>query len=117
MQDQMEEQTIILKTLLEAWTKQEAYYKKLEAEVGLIKQELQDVKEECQAVKDELRRIKQEMADGMQPLPLYRTVLGCLMPTLYILRQLVTQVMCRRSRPLTPRCLILPHAVLHNRHL
>src|SRR5258706_1380531 len=52
MQDQMEEQTIMLKTLLEAWTKQEAYHKTLEAEVGLIKQELQAVKEECQAVKD-----------------------------------------------------------------
>lgn len=68
MQDQMEEQTIILKTLLEAWTKQEAYHKKVEAEVGLIKQELQAVKEECQAVKDELRRTKQEMADGIATL-------------------------------------------------
>ncbi|KAH8594226.1 hypothetical protein B0O99DRAFT_742126 [Bisporella sp. PMI_857] len=65
MQDQMQKQTIILKTLLEAWTKQEAYHKTLEAEVSLIKQELQAVKEECQAVKDELRSTKQEMADAI----------------------------------------------------
>lgn len=40
MHDQMEEQTSILKNLLKAWMKQEAYNKTLEAEVGLIKQEL-----------------------------------------------------------------------------
>jgi hypothetical protein len=50
MYNQMEEQTIILKRLLEAWTKQEAHNKTLEVEFGLIKQELQAVKEECQAV-------------------------------------------------------------------
>ncbi len=58
MQDQMEEQTRILKTLLEAWTRQEAHNKTLKAEIGLIKQELQAVKEECQATKDELFKTK-----------------------------------------------------------
>ncbi|KFY90784.1 hypothetical protein V500_04954 [Pseudogymnoascus sp. VKM F-4518 (FW-2643)] len=57
----MEEQTSILKTLLEAWMKQEAHNKTLEAEVGLIKQELQAVKEECQAVKDELHAAKEQL--------------------------------------------------------
>jgi hypothetical protein len=33
----MEEQPSILKSLLKAWTKQEAYNNILEAEVGLIK--------------------------------------------------------------------------------
>ena len=61
MQDQMEEQTSILKNLLEAWMKQEAHNKTLEAEVGLIKQELQAVKEECQAVKDELHAAKEQL--------------------------------------------------------
>jgi hypothetical protein len=86
----MEEQTIILKTLLEAWTKQEAYYKKVEAEVSLIKQELQVVKEECQAVKDELRRTKQEMADSIATLAsaqssprLSYADIACILPTSY----------------------------------
>jgi hypothetical protein len=41
MQGRMEEQSSILKTLLNTWMKQEVHNKKLEAEVGLIKQELQ----------------------------------------------------------------------------
>ncbi len=61
MHDQMEEQTSILKKLLEAWMKQEAHNKTLEAEFSLIKQELQAVKEECQAVKDELHATKEQL--------------------------------------------------------
>lgn len=61
MQDQMEEQTSILKNLLEAWMKQDAHNKALEAEVVLIKHELQAVKEECQVVKDELHAAKEQL--------------------------------------------------------
>jgi len=76
MQDQMQEQTSILKTLLGAWIKQEAYNKTLEAEVGLIKQELQAVKE-----------------IASQPLSPYRAALGCRMLMLYAPRRSVIQAM------------------------
>ncbi|KFY79074.1 hypothetical protein V499_01884 [Pseudogymnoascus sp. VKM F-103] len=59
LQEQMNEQTGILKIILEAWTKQEAHNKAMKAEL---------VKDELQAVKDELNRTKQEMVEGMAAL-------------------------------------------------
>ena len=61
LQEQMNEQTGILKIILEAWTKQEAHNKAMKAELGRVKDELQ-------AVKDELNRTKQEMVEGMAAL-------------------------------------------------
>jgi hypothetical protein len=63
LQEQMHEQTGILKILLEAWTKQEAHNKAIKAELGRVKDELQ-------SVKDELNQTKQEMAEGMVALSL-----------------------------------------------
>ncbi|KAB5513465.1 hypothetical protein GE09DRAFT_1231814 [Coniochaeta sp. 2T2.1] len=65
---QMKEQTRILKALLEAWTRQEARNKAMQAEMIQVKDELQAVKEECQSVKNELQRTKQQMADGFAAL-------------------------------------------------
>lgn len=63
LQEQMNEQTGILKILLEAWTRQEAHNMAMKAGIDQIKDELQ-------AVKDELNRTKQEMAQGMAALTL-----------------------------------------------
>jgi hypothetical protein len=63
LQQQMHEQTGILKILLDAWTKQEAHNKAIKAELGQVKDELQ-------AVKDELHQTKQEMAEAMASLSL-----------------------------------------------
>jgi len=68
IQDQMNEQTGILKTLLKGLMKQEAYNKKMEAKLSHLEKELEAVKGECQAVKDELHRTKQQMADGIAAL-------------------------------------------------
>ena len=46
----MKEQTRILKALLEAWTRQEARNKELQAEMSQVKDEFQAVQQECQLV-------------------------------------------------------------------
>jgi hypothetical protein len=58
LQQQMNEQTGILRTLLEAWTRQESHNKVIKSELGRVKDELL-------AVKDELSRTKQELAEAM----------------------------------------------------
>jgi hypothetical protein len=63
LQDQMNEQTGILKILLEAWSKQEGHNKAIKAELGRVKDELK-------AVKDELNQTKQEMVEAMAALNL-----------------------------------------------
>jgi hypothetical protein len=82
LQGQLSEQTSILKIILEAWTKQEAHNKTMQAgtarvevefqavkdELQAVKDELQTVRDELQAVKDELNRAKQQMADGLTAL-------------------------------------------------
>ena len=50
IQDQMNEQTGILKILLKGLMKQEAYNKKMEAKLSHLEKELEAVKGECQAV-------------------------------------------------------------------
>jgi hypothetical protein len=92
MQDQMEEQTSIMKTLLEAWIKQEAYNKALEAEVGLIKQELQAVKNFKQS-RMNCAGLNRRWQMASQPLPLHRTALGCHMLPLRVSHQSVTPAM------------------------
>ena len=68
IQEQMNEQTGILKTLLREWMKQDAHNKKMEAKLTLLEKELEAVKGECRAVKEELYKTKQQMADGMAAL-------------------------------------------------
>ena len=68
LQEQIREQTGILKVLLEAWTKQEAHNKAIQAELSQVKDELHAVKEECQSVRDELARTKEQMADAIAAL-------------------------------------------------
>jgi hypothetical protein len=92
MQDQMEEQTSILITLPEAWMKQEAYNKALEAEVGLIKQELQAVKNFKQS-RMNCAGLNRRWQMASQPLPPHRTVLGCHMLPSGVPRQSVPQAM------------------------
>jgi hypothetical protein len=58
LRQQMNEQTGILRILLEAWTKQESHNKVIKSELGRVKDELL-------AVKDELSRTKQELAEAM----------------------------------------------------
>ncbi len=66
LQEQMNKQTGILRILLDAWTRQEAHNKEMQAELGRIKNELQAVKEECQAVKEECQALKDEMHRAQQ---------------------------------------------------
>ncbi|PVH67360.1 hypothetical protein DL98DRAFT_602288 [Cadophora sp. DSE1049] len=68
IQEQMNEQTGILRTLLKEWMKQDAHNKKMEAKLAHMEKELEAVKGECQAVKEELHKTKQEMADGIAAL-------------------------------------------------
>jgi hypothetical protein len=68
IQEQMNEQTSILRTLLKEWVKQDAHNKKIEAKLAHIEKELEAVKGECQAVKEELHKTKQEIADGIAAL-------------------------------------------------
>ncbi|KAH9203920.1 hypothetical protein DL95DRAFT_499560, partial [Leptodontidium sp. 2 PMI_412] len=68
IQEQMNEQTGILRTLLKEWMKQDAHNKKMEAKLTHMEKELEAVKGECQAVKEELHKTKQEMADGIAAL-------------------------------------------------
>ena len=68
IQEQMNEQTGILRTLLKEWMKQDAHNKKMEAKLAHMEKELEAVKGECQAVKEELHKTKQQMADGIEAL-------------------------------------------------
>ncbi|PQE19020.1 reverse transcriptase protein [Rutstroemia sp. NJR-2017a BVV2] len=68
IQEQMNEQTGMLRTLLKEWMKQDAHNKKMEAKLAHMEKELEAVKGECQAVKEELHKTKQEMADGIAAL-------------------------------------------------
>ncbi|KAH7418659.1 hypothetical protein BKA64DRAFT_206266 [Cadophora sp. MPI-SDFR-AT-0126] len=61
IQEQMNEQTGILRTLLKEWMKQDAHNKKMEAKLAHMEKELE-------AVKEELHKTKQEMADGIAAL-------------------------------------------------
>jgi ribosomal protein L15E len=65
VQEQLNEQTSLLKALLKQWVKQDIYNKKIEANLILVEKELQAVKGECQVVKEELQHTKQQMADGI----------------------------------------------------
>ncbi|KAJ9129970.1 reverse transcriptase protein [Pleurostoma richardsiae] len=73
LQGQMNEQTGILKIILEAWKRQEIQNNTLQAEISQVKNELQAVKTECQAVKDELNDVKQQMAHGIAGLATAQT--------------------------------------------
>lgn len=66
LQQQMNEQTGILRILLDAWTKQESHNKAIKSELGQVKDELL-------AVKDELQRTKQELAEAMASMSLGQT--------------------------------------------
>jgi hypothetical protein len=68
IQEQLNEQTGILRTLLKEWVKQDAHNKKMEAKLAHMEKELEAVKGECQVVKEELHKTKQEMADGIAAL-------------------------------------------------
>ncbi|KAH8586401.1 hypothetical protein B0O99DRAFT_695540 [Bisporella sp. PMI_857] len=68
IQEQLNKQTDMLKTLLKEWMKQDAHNKKIEAKLAHMEKELEAVKGECQAVKEELLKTKEQMADGIAAL-------------------------------------------------
>ena len=61
LQEQMNQQTKLMRTIFEICAKQEARSKAAEAELA-------QVKEELQAVKDELQRTQQQMGEGLAAL-------------------------------------------------
>ena len=95
IQDQMDEQTGILRTLLKEWMKQDAHNKKMEAKLAHMEKELETVKGECQAVKAELYKTKQQMADGIA------AIMSDRMQTLHARHRRVSRVIYKRSPPCT----------------